>query len=352
MDLFSSNSSTIEDWILLQHDHEGNGQKEDDQQATCFEKTTSVKHVLLSPVLQIHGAAATCKPNVPTMTIPMLQTHPANHTTTHHDLKNPYREDISSCLNDPLKISNDVLSNGAPSSPQQLSTSKGNLSFHPKDPIQSNNVHNEFHNNRLKKRTRSMTTKNSQCENCGTRSTPTWRKNPSTGQTLCNKCGLYELRYGMNRPVKEYLKLGRRKRHVATEAEGSSSTSNVSASTSGDELPECECKKMKQDHIISTQSNESNLTETLNHEGQVHHGWSSLNVLKDRLKEASERYPDIIQTLISLIRKHVLTQPQILSQILQTSQISQQPQSSDHGELSAKEDVSFTDMLILEKSNE
>ncbi|KAG2393710.1 hypothetical protein C9374_007241 [Naegleria lovaniensis] len=346
MDLFSPNDLAIEDWnsqILLQDDEENDSEHANEVESV-ISSSTGVKHVLLSPLHQIYGAAATCKPTMK----PISQTHhdQSNHSILHdpHPVTSHYvpfqilSREHDACSN--ILLSNCPCSSIPLQPPRQLLTHK-RLFQHE---IQTTRTpHHEFPTRMKTKRTH---TKNSQCENCGTHSTPTWRKNPSTGQTLCNKCGLYELRYGMNRPAKEeYLKLGRRKRHVAVEE---SSTSNVTMSPSEDDLSESECKKMKQDHIIST--HESNLKGALNHEGHVH-GWSSLNVLKDRLKEASERYPDIIQTLISLIRKHVLTQPQVLSQILQTSQIAQQQHSLNHGE---SRDLSFTctDMLLLEKSNE
>ncbi|KAG2393709.1 hypothetical protein C9374_007240 [Naegleria lovaniensis] len=350
MDLFSPNEHAIEDWnsqFLLpdNEDHEHTNWFE-----SIMSSSTGVKHVLLSPLNQIYGAAATCKPTMK----PISQTHHdhSNHSTLH----DPHPVTLSY---DPFQIlsrEHDLCSN-CPCSSMPLQPPRQLLTFQRHALMQheiqtTNTPHHGFPMRMKKKRTRSMTTKNSQCENCGTRSTPTWRRNPSTGQTLCNKCGLYELRYGMNRPAKEeYLKLGRRKRHVAAEE----TPSNVIKSPSENDVAEIECKKMKQDP--SFRSMECDLTETLNHEGHVHHGWSSLNVLKDRLKEASERYPDIIQTLISLIRKHVLTQPQVLSQIVQTSPLNlhqqQEPEpqlSLDSTELSIKEEEeeSCTNFLLFE----
>ncbi|KAI9240723.1 MAG: hypothetical protein BYD32DRAFT_449226 [Podila humilis] len=39
-----------------------------------------------------------------------------------------------------------------------------------------------------------------QCENCGVRATPSWRRCPQTFRLLCNACGLYQKNNGTNRP--------------------------------------------------------------------------------------------------------------------------------------------------------
>lgn len=39
------------------------------------------------------------------------------------------------------------------------------------------------------------------CLNCGTTSTPLWRKNPETGSVMCNACGIYFKTHGVNRPL-------------------------------------------------------------------------------------------------------------------------------------------------------
>ncbi|KAG2383276.1 hypothetical protein C9374_004613 [Naegleria lovaniensis] len=51
------------------------------------------------------------------------------------------------------------------------------------------------------------------CFNCNTEKSPLWRKHPEHGKKLCNKCGLYLLRYQKDRPMhEEHLKAGRRKK--------------------------------------------------------------------------------------------------------------------------------------------
>ncbi|CAG9460837.1 unnamed protein product [Pedinophyceae sp. YPF-701] len=39
------------------------------------------------------------------------------------------------------------------------------------------------------------------CANCGTTHTPLWRKNPNTGQPLCNACGIYLKTHNRSRPL-------------------------------------------------------------------------------------------------------------------------------------------------------
>ncbi|KAF7342803.1 GATA zinc finger domain-containing protein [Mycena sanguinolenta] len=41
-----------------------------------------------------------------------------------------------------------------------------------------------------------------QCSNCGTLSTPLWRRDSTTGRTLCNACGLYQQHRHEPRPPK------------------------------------------------------------------------------------------------------------------------------------------------------
>jgi len=39
------------------------------------------------------------------------------------------------------------------------------------------------------------------CDNCGTTSTPLWRKDRESGQVLCNACGIYLKTHGRHRPI-------------------------------------------------------------------------------------------------------------------------------------------------------
>lgn len=39
------------------------------------------------------------------------------------------------------------------------------------------------------------------CDNCGTTSTPLWRKDRDSGQVLCNACGIYLKTHGRHRPI-------------------------------------------------------------------------------------------------------------------------------------------------------
>ena len=39
------------------------------------------------------------------------------------------------------------------------------------------------------------------CANCGTRDTPLWRKDPTTGIVMCNACGIYYKNHGFHRPL-------------------------------------------------------------------------------------------------------------------------------------------------------
>ncbi|KAI8584814.1 global nitrogen regulator protein, partial [Geranomyces variabilis] len=51
------------------------------------------------------------------------------------------------------------------------------------------------------------------CCNCGTTTTPLWRRNPENGDPVCNACGLYYKTNGKMRPVKIIARAMRRESH-------------------------------------------------------------------------------------------------------------------------------------------
>ncbi|KAF0983704.1 hypothetical protein FDP41_007619 [Naegleria fowleri] len=221
--------------------------------------------------------------------------------------------------------------------------------------ISSSSSPTSTNNNNTTKRAYIRKSVNTRCVNCSTCTTPMWRKNHE-GKPLCNKCGLYALRYGIDRPLVPTLKSGR-KRKLSEEGTKSFVSSHHHGENSEDFLLDDSNKKKKKkkqhgrrmdEHSVCLHSNfipttnsqqlsSSSVTSTTTttsitssssnkDQNSKHHkaeeaivvgGWSSLSELKDRLKEASERYPDIIHTMISIIRKLVVTQPQVESQLLQ-----------------------------------
>jgi len=46
------------------------------------------------------------------------------------------------------------------------------------------------------------------CSNCGTRSTPFWRKDKHSGKPLCNACGLYFSKNDVPRPLSLWRNAG------------------------------------------------------------------------------------------------------------------------------------------------
>ncbi|KAG2393708.1 hypothetical protein C9374_007239 [Naegleria lovaniensis] len=192
------------------------------------------------------------------------------------------------------------------------------------------------------------------CHNCGTSKTPMWRKNQE-GKPLCNKCGLYLLRYDTNRPMVEKLKFGRRghkrkldsnevieqqlqpraqkQQFVTTLDETATRLSDsckawLEISNNHEEISQpCvdkprKAKKKKHDdeHVKETNQGQVGIGNSESMQPvssqDEEEGWNSLASLNHRLRQASERFPEIIHTLISIIRKHVLTQPQVVSQII------------------------------------
>lgn len=57
-----------------------------------------------------------------------------------------------------------------------------------------------FQNQNVPKRGRRATKEQKVCKNCGTKSTPFWRKDKHDGRPLCNACGLYFSKNDMPRP--------------------------------------------------------------------------------------------------------------------------------------------------------
>ncbi|KAG2393706.1 hypothetical protein C9374_007237 [Naegleria lovaniensis] len=180
-----------------------------------------------------------------------------------------------------------------------------------------------------------------------------WRKHQVSGKPLCNKCELYVLRYGTDRPLVNQLKCGKKRKFVNSmvgstcsllptataeawvNAASNGCTCSTGLTTSNACSQACLTKKKKQEEerdqphgkeqkvasitAMTTRSgaclsSTPQLSEIIH--GQESGGWSSLSALKDRLQEAAERYPDIIHTFISIVRKHVLTQPQVVSRYI------------------------------------
>ncbi|KAG2392421.1 hypothetical protein C9374_012673 [Naegleria lovaniensis] len=201
----------------------------------------------------------------------------------------------------------------------------------------------------LSQTTTTTTTTTTTCLNCGAQSSPVWRKGSKGEWPLCNKCGLYVLRYGINRPLCGSMKAGRRRKKQSGVQDVDSDPNNKKKSHSdrnnnhntngkkrdhGHAVDHCNShvqpllKKVKpsSSHLaVQPQSISSScmsntystiLTPPLDH--VTSSSILSLYHLKQQLEDASEKFPQVIHTLVSIIRKHVLTQPTVVSQLTTT----------------------------------
>ncbi|KAG2392420.1 hypothetical protein C9374_012672 [Naegleria lovaniensis] len=168
------------------------------------------------------------------------------------------------------------------------------------------------------------------CENCKTVETPVWRKG-SNGEPLCNKCGLYVLRHGKSRPLEFDSIREIRKRRQEDEVNHTCNGENTKRKNEGCDNVETSQKKTKYDKNPNVQTSSS---KALSHSSSPMSNYGnndcfesqSMLRLKQQLEEAVQKYPEVVCTLISLVRKHVL--PQHIAR--QSFLLSQQPHETSN----------------------
>ncbi|KAH6688054.1 siderophore regulation protein [Plectosphaerella plurivora] len=75
------------------------------------------------------------------------------------------------------------------------------------------------------------------CQNCGTTTTPLWRRDES-GHTICNACGLYYKLHGVHRPVSMKKSIIKRRKRVVPNASGGDWAEEYDGSETQSEAPD------------------------------------------------------------------------------------------------------------------
>ncbi|KAG2392422.1 hypothetical protein C9374_012674 [Naegleria lovaniensis] len=231
------------------------------------------------------------------------------------------------------------------------------------------------------------------CANCHATESPVWRKG-NKDDILCNKCGLYRLRYGKNRPT--IVKAGRRqknssskKRQVTAEDEEEEEAKNdlkakkvktttthsnesITCTTSENSSPDSSAVSCQNSQDSDLQTSPVSLTNVsnefsfdfLDHEiltndlemslpmenfqqfsNMENQSLPTMEMLRKQLSDASHQYPLLMNTLISIIRKHVLNQPNIVAMVHSQHRCPQMPTVTQYS------DSPILDSLLNSQSN-